>query len=134
MDSFDQSLQEFRLAQQVRDSATAWLQAFEAALASRDAARIGALFHADSHWRDVLAFTWHSDAARGPGGIAARLAAEQPRTGAHGFHLPPGRRAAAPGEAPRHRQHRGDLRVHDRGGPRRRHHPPFAGVRTTAAR
>ena len=55
---FVQSLREFQLAEQARRSATGCLQAFETALVSRDAARIGALFHEDSHWRDVLAFTW----------------------------------------------------------------------------
>ena len=66
--------------------------AFEAALASQDAARIGALFHQDSHWRDVLAFTWHMTPLEGRENVAARLAAEQEHTAAHGFHLPPGRK------------------------------------------
>ncbi|GGC63278.1 monooxygenase [Siccirubricoccus deserti] len=51
------------------------------------------MFHADSHWRDVLAFTWHMTPVAGRDNIATRLAAEQARTAAHGFHLPKGRRA-----------------------------------------
>src|SRR3954468_11559642 len=92
MDDFDQSLQEFQHAAQARRSAAGWLDAFEAALASRDPTRIGALFHADSHWRDILAFTWHLTPVAGRGSIAARLAAEQARTAAQGFHLPQGRK------------------------------------------
>lgn len=91
-DDFAQSLREFQLAEQARRSAAGWLQAFETALVSRDAARIGALFHEDSHWRDILAFTWNFTATAGRESIAARLAAAQARTGAHGFHLPRGRK------------------------------------------
>ena len=92
MNDIDQSLQAFQLAEQTRQTAARWLSAFERALASRDAARIGALFHADSHWRDVLAFTWHLTPVEGQTNIATRLAAAQARTAAHGFHLPPGRK------------------------------------------
>jgi cation diffusion facilitator CzcD-associated flavoprotein CzcO len=92
MDDFDRSLHEFQLAEQARRSATRWLRAFEAALASRDAARISSLFHEESHWRDILAFTWHLTSVEGRDGIAERLAAEQARTAARGFHLPPGRK------------------------------------------
>ena len=92
MDDFDQALNEFQLAEQVRRSAATWLKAFEAALISRDAKQIGALFHDDAHWRDVLAFTWHMTPVTGRDGIAARLADEQPHTAAHDFHLPRGRK------------------------------------------
>ncbi|MGE0226171.1 MAG: FAD-dependent oxidoreductase [Acetobacteraceae bacterium] len=93
MDDIDQSLQQFHLAEQARRTAAGWLSAFETALAYRDAERIGALFHEDCHWHDILAFTWHLTPVAGREAVAARLAAEQARTGAHGFHLPPGRRA-----------------------------------------
>ncbi|MDN3568824.1 NAD(P)/FAD-dependent oxidoreductase [Paeniroseomonas aquatica] len=93
MDNFDHSLLEFQRAEQTRRSAKDWLDAFELALASRDATHIGSLFHDDSHWRDVLAFTWHMTAVAGRDGIAARIVAEQAHTAAHGFHLPQGRRA-----------------------------------------
>ncbi|WP_158923888.1 NAD(P)/FAD-dependent oxidoreductase [Acidisphaera sp. S103] len=93
MNDFDQSFLEFQAEQETRRSAEDWLVAFETALVSGDVVRIGALFHQDSHWRDVLAFTWDLTPVAGRDTIAARLAAEQARTGAHGFHLPPGRRA-----------------------------------------
>ena len=59
MNDFDQAFLEFQATAQARRSAEDWLAAFETALAFRDAARIGALFHEDCHWRDVLAFTWN---------------------------------------------------------------------------
>ncbi len=77
----------------VRQQALNWLEAFEAALRTRNAATIAALFHADCHWRDILAFTWNFTAVEGHDNVAARLAAAQQRTQAHGFHLPEGRRA-----------------------------------------
>ncbi|HBK09539.1 MAG TPA: monooxygenase [Acetobacteraceae bacterium] len=92
MNDFDQSFLEFQAAHQVRRSAEDWLAAFETALVARDAAQIGALFHQDCHWRDVLAFTWHMTPVAGRDTIAKRLAADQARTGAHGFHLPANRR------------------------------------------
>ena len=92
MNDFDQSFLAFQAAEQARRAAEDWLVAFEAALVARDAARIGALFHHDCHWHDILAFTWHLTPLAGRDTVAARLAAEQARTGAHGFHLPPGRK------------------------------------------
>ncbi|MBL6082453.1 NAD(P)/FAD-dependent oxidoreductase [Belnapia sp. T18] len=88
MNDLDQSWQEFQHAHQIRRLAADWLKAFETALASRDAMSLGTLFHDDAHWRDVLAFTWHITPFAGRESIATRLAAEQARIGAHGFHLP----------------------------------------------
>ncbi|MBS0640274.1 MAG: NAD(P)/FAD-dependent oxidoreductase [Proteobacteria bacterium] len=93
MNDFDQTFLEFQRAEQARRAASTWLSAFERALESRHVAQIGALFHDDSHWRDVLAFTWHMTPVAGRDTIAARLAEEQARTAASGFHLPAGRRA-----------------------------------------
>ncbi len=92
MDDFDQTFLEFQAAEQARRSAEDWLAAVERGLISRDVALIGALFHQDCHWRDVLAFTWHLTPVEGRDNVATRLAAEQQHTGAHGFHLPPGRK------------------------------------------
>jgi len=36
-----------------------WLARFEAALAAPGRPRLERLFHPDSHWRDLLALTWH---------------------------------------------------------------------------
>ncbi len=88
----DEYLLECKAAAQIRRIVHAWLARFETALASRDVAGIGATLHRDSYWRDILAATWTFASAEGRDAIAARLAAEQGRVGAHGFHLPPGRR------------------------------------------
>ncbi len=93
MDDLNQATRELHQAWETREAARAWLAAFEAALAGGDAQRLAALFHTESHWRDVLAFTWHMTPVAGAEAIAARLLAEQPRTQAHGFVLPEGRRA-----------------------------------------
>ena len=92
MEKDEQDLQQFLQAQAARRDAATWLENFEEALLSRDAARIGALFHEESHWRDVLAFTWYMTPVAGREAIAARLAQEQPRTQANGFRLPKDRR------------------------------------------
>ena len=41
-----------------------WLAQFEIALTKRDEGLLGTLFHADSHWRDVLALTWRIEIGR----------------------------------------------------------------------
>ncbi|MCC6531667.1 MAG: NAD(P)/FAD-dependent oxidoreductase [Burkholderiales bacterium] len=64
-----------------------WLESFEIALIDRKPAAIAALFAADSHWRDLLAFTWHITPHRGAEQIATSLAARQAGTQARGFTL-----------------------------------------------
>jgi cation diffusion facilitator CzcD-associated flavoprotein CzcO len=83
-----QVLRDFERAEQAREAVRNWLASFESALHVRDAAAIASLFHSDSHWRDVLTFTWNYSSARGSNAIATRLAAAQQETAAHGFHLP----------------------------------------------
>ena len=93
MNDFDRALQQLQMTELVRRSAMRWLSAFEIALSSKDTKGIEALLHEDCHWRDVLAFTWRFTAVEGQRNVAARFVAEQERTAARGFHLPPGRRA-----------------------------------------
>ena len=92
MNHVDTSWQAYQQAAQTRQAAEQWLAAFEAALSAKDAEQIGRLFHAECHWRDILAFTWDLFAAEGRGRIAGELAARQERTGAAQFHLPAGRK------------------------------------------
>lgn len=92
MNDIDPLLQQVQTAEQARRSAADWLSAFEIALSSKNPTKIGALLHEDCHWRDVLAFTWHLTPMEGRDSVATRLALEQERTRAHGFHLPPGRK------------------------------------------
>jgi len=56
-------------------TADRWLADFEAALARSDWAGLAALFHADSHWRDVLAVTWDIQTVSGAGRIVDVLKA-----------------------------------------------------------
>ena len=93
MDDVSHALIEFQATAQARRQAEEWLTSFEPALLSRDPVQIGALFHEECHWRDILAFTWYLSAFAGRDELAARLAAEQGRASAHGFHLPSNRKA-----------------------------------------
>lgn len=92
MNHVDDSLHTFQMALQTRRSAERWLAAFEKALTARDEAQIGELFHADSHWRDVVAFTWNRCAAVGRDAVAAGLASGQATCQASQFHIPAGRK------------------------------------------
>jgi cation diffusion facilitator CzcD-associated flavoprotein CzcO len=51
----------------------AWLAQFERALANADEAALRALFHLDSHWRDVLALTWRIKTVEGLDPIVREL-------------------------------------------------------------
>jgi putative flavoprotein involved in K+ transport len=80
-----------RPAAAVETIVSRWLDAFDAALSAGDAAAVAALFEPDSHWRDLLAFTWDISPFRGAGEIAAGIVAAQPATLAHGFRIAAGR-------------------------------------------
>ena len=64
-----------------------WLVALDAALRDRSESAIAALFAPDSHWRDLLAFTWSLTPHRGADQIATALAERQSLTQAHGFAI-----------------------------------------------
>ena len=64
--------------------ANQWLARFEAALASRDVARLQSLFHPDSHWRDVLALTWRIQTVSGPAALVAELLRSEQRAAGFG--------------------------------------------------
>ena len=68
-----------------------WLARFERALASP--ADLRDLFRPDSHWRDVLALTWHIRTVDGVDAIAGELAAQAGRAKAAGFRIDPARTA-----------------------------------------
>jgi len=71
----------------------AWLTRFEAALKVADAQALAALFAPESHWRDLLAFTWNITPHVGASEIATALAKTAPATGAHDFSLAEARTA-----------------------------------------
>jgi thioredoxin reductase len=70
-----------------------WLAQFGAALAAPDPARLTTLFHADSHWRDVLALTWRIKTVDGSDAILPELATHAGRVRPTGFKLDPQRTA-----------------------------------------
>jgi len=73
-----------------------WLVQFERALAEPDQVLLKTLFHADSHWRDVLALTWHIRTISGLHAIVRELKAHVGRARPAGF------RTALHRTAPRH--------------------------------
>jgi cation diffusion facilitator CzcD-associated flavoprotein CzcO len=64
-----------------------WLAQFEAALAATDRIRLKTLFHADSHWRDVLALTWHIQTVSGSDAILRELETHSGRARPTGFKI-----------------------------------------------
>ncbi len=64
-----------------------WLAQFEAALAAPSRASLNTLFHADSHWRDVLALTWQIKTVSGSDAILQELAAHAGRMRPTGFKI-----------------------------------------------
>ena len=68
-----------------------WLSAFESALTSGRKNSVVALFQEDSHWRDILAFTWHLTPTVGAEKIADLLIGRQDAVAAKAFTLSPNR-------------------------------------------
>ncbi len=93
MNEIDKTLIEVREAVEIRDQTSAWLRAFESALAGGDEAGLANLFTPDGNWRDILAFTWHLTPVVGAGAIAEGLLARQPAVGARSFAIAAGRTA-----------------------------------------
>jgi cation diffusion facilitator CzcD-associated flavoprotein CzcO len=73
-----------------------WLAQFERALAECDDILLKTLFHPDSHWRDVLALTWHIGTINGLDVILRELEAHIGRAHPSAFRTNPQR------TAPRH--------------------------------
>jgi putative flavoprotein involved in K+ transport len=74
----------------------AWLAKFETALAEPDDALLRTLFHPNSHWRDVLALTWHIRTVNGRDALVSELKAHAGRAKPTDFRTDPQR------TAPRH--------------------------------
>src|SRR3954471_7539615 len=70
-----------------------WLARFERALDERDDALLATLFHADSHWRDVLGLSWRITTVNGAESVLGELRA-------HGRRARPSRFKVAPHRAP----------------------------------
>jgi cation diffusion facilitator CzcD-associated flavoprotein CzcO len=70
-----------------------WLAQFERALAERDDCVLKTLFHPDSHWRDVLALTWHIRTINGLDAILTELESHIGQAHPSGFRTNPQRTA-----------------------------------------
>ena len=63
----------------------AWLAAFQGALDARDVDAAAALFCTDSHWRDLVSFTWNLTTVEGRDGVADLLTNTLESTAPTGF-------------------------------------------------
>jgi cation diffusion facilitator CzcD-associated flavoprotein CzcO len=68
-------------------TADAWLSQFEGALTTPGTAALEALFHPDSHWRDLLALTWTIGTLDGRAPIVAALKAQAGRAKPSSFRV-----------------------------------------------
>ncbi|MDA0183064.1 NAD(P)/FAD-dependent oxidoreductase [Solirubrobacter phytolaccae] len=63
-----------------------WLSEFDTALRANDTAGAAALFHEESFWRDLVAFTWNLKTVEGPSEIEAMLDATLEHTQPTNWH------------------------------------------------
>jgi cation diffusion facilitator CzcD-associated flavoprotein CzcO len=68
-----------------------WLDRLNVALHSGSVASVASLLAPDSHWRDLLAFTWSITPRQGAKDIAALMVAKQPTAKVRGFGIADGR-------------------------------------------
>lgn len=73
------------------EACASWLKDFEKAAVRGDAKAARRLFLDDSHWRDLLAFTWHLDTVNGGDSIEALLENKLPELRPHNFTIAQGR-------------------------------------------
>jgi thioredoxin reductase len=64
-----------------------WLAQFEAALAAAGRSHLKSLFHAESHWRDVLALTWRIKTVSGLDAISREFATHAGLAGPTAFKI-----------------------------------------------
>ncbi|MBT5049636.1 MAG: NAD(P)/FAD-dependent oxidoreductase [Rhodospirillaceae bacterium] len=77
--------------QTLTETVNGWLASFETALSQGDGRSLEALFGADAHWRDILAFTWHIQTVSGGENIVDALKSYGAGTRASGFEADTGR-------------------------------------------
>src|SRR5262249_28792119 len=70
-----------------------WLAQFENALAEHNGVLLKTLFHPESHWRDVLALTWHIKTVSGLDVILSEVKAHGGQANPTGFKIDPHRTA-----------------------------------------
>jgi hypothetical protein len=77
----------------IATTAESWLAQFESALTQSDDGLLGTLFHPESYWRDVLAFTWRIQTISGAEAIVCGLQDRISRVRPARFRLDPARTA-----------------------------------------
>ena len=97
--------------------ARSWIADFSRSLASGDVAALGALFVADSHWRNLCGISWQIATFSGADRLADELCRRAREAERRGFEVDAELLDAAPGRGCRAGSHRGDLPVRYRGGP-----------------
>jgi cation diffusion facilitator CzcD-associated flavoprotein CzcO len=70
-----------------------WLAQFEEALVKSDGGLLKSLFHAESHWRDVLALSWNIQTVNGADAIISEFGRYAPAAAPSGFAVDPDRAA-----------------------------------------
>ena len=75
------------IGESLSGTATDWLAGFEKALSGDSADALKDLFLPDSHWRDLLALTWHVTTVSGPAGIADALRGHSATAAPSNFRL-----------------------------------------------
>jgi cation diffusion facilitator CzcD-associated flavoprotein CzcO len=83
-------------ATSIATDAESWLARFERALGEGDDALLATLFHAESHWRDVLALSWRIMTVNGAPSILRELRARASRSRPTRFGIAPHRAAPRP--------------------------------------
>jgi cation diffusion facilitator CzcD-associated flavoprotein CzcO len=73
------------------EALNAWLSAFERAAAAGDVEAMASLFAEDSHWRDLVAFTWHIRTFSSRKAIREAFADRLPETKPRNFSIAEGR-------------------------------------------
>jgi putative flavoprotein involved in K+ transport len=91
MNLANQLVLEKAVVQSEKELVGQWVERLNAALRSASAASVAMLFATDSHWRDLLAFTWSITPSRGADNIAALMVAKQAGTRARDFAIAEGR-------------------------------------------
>lgn len=80
-------------AEESLERASAWFARFNDGIADRNERAIGELFADDSHWRDILAFTWDLGSYSGAQSIASKLVDRSAEASPYGFAIDPRRTA-----------------------------------------
>jgi putative flavoprotein involved in K+ transport len=91
MDAVNQLVREKTIVHSEKELVEQWLGRLDVALQSESRSSLAALFAADAHWRDLLAFTWSITPRQGADEIAGLLVSKQPAAKARAFAIAEGR-------------------------------------------